>query len=141
MRLLAKEGTRVIRFIPALTLVVLLCGGTVANAQSVMPVETVQPDGTVAPQLALTPSQRSAVYNTVRQQRVPAGTHGVTPSVGAPVPPSLALRDVPETPALADGDPNGDNDVLKYATVEGDVVVVDPIHMRVVEVIHSGVGP
>lgn len=139
--MLAKEGTRVIRCIPILTLIAMFGGVSAASAQSAMPVETVQPDGTVAPPLALTPSQRSAVYNNVRQQHVPSGTHGVTASVGAPVPPSLALRDVPETPALADGDPNGDSDNLKYATVEGDVVVVDPIHMRVVEVIHSGVGP
>jgi len=141
MRLLAKEGARVIRCIPALTLVVLICGVTGASAQSAMPVETVQPDGTVAPPLALTPSQCSAVYNSVRRQRVQTGTHGITASVGAPVPRSLALRDVPEAPALTDGVADGDSDFLKCATVEGDVVVVDPIRMRVVEVIHSGVGP
>ena len=125
--------------IPMLTIIALFCGVTAASAQSAMPVETVQPDGTVAPPLALTPSQRSAVYNNVRQQRVPSGTRDLTASVGAPVPPSLALRDIPETPALADGDPNGDSDHLKYATVERDVVVVDPMRMRVVEVIPSGI--
>jgi hypothetical protein len=36
---------------------------------------------------------------------------------------------------------NDPNNLLKYATVEGDLVVVDPIRMRVVEVIHPGAGP
>jgi len=141
MRLLAKEGARVIRYIPVLALLALFCGANVAAAQSALPVEAVQPNGAMAPPLELTPAQRSAVYNSVRGQRVHTGTHGIAASVGAPVPPSLALRDVPKTPALTDGDVYGDPDALKYATVGSDVVVVDPIRMRVVEVIHSGVGP
>lgn len=131
------------RYIPAITLLVLFCGVTAASAQSAMPVENVQPDGTVAPPLALTPAERGALYNDVRQQRVYPQTHEVAASVGAPVSPSVGLPEVPDLSdvrALADGD----GDFLKYATVEGDVVVVDPIRMRVVEVIrsgHSGVGP
>ena len=58
-------------------------------------------------------------------------------AVGAIVPPSLALGNLPDAPTLG-GDSDG---VLKYATVEGDVVVVDPIGMRVVDVIHRGAGP
>jgi hypothetical protein len=46
------------------------------------------------------------------------------------------LGDLPYVPVLGD-----DADVLKYATVERDVVVVDPIRMRVIDVIHSGAGP
>jgi hypothetical protein len=101
------------------------------------PVETVQPDGAVAPLLALTPAQRGSIYNGVQQQRVHTATAGIAASIGAPVAPSLGLRDVPDVPTLADGE----GDFLKYATVEGDVVIVDPIRMRVVEVIHSGAGP
>jgi hypothetical protein len=130
----------VTRLIPLFTLFALVCGMAAASAQSAMPVESVQPDGGVAPPLALTPAQRGAIYNDVRQQRVQTGTHGVAASVGTPVAPTATLRDVPDMPALTDG-PDGDSDFLKYATVGGEVVVVDPIRMRVVEVIHSGVGP
>ena len=101
-----------------------------------MPEEAIQADGTVAPALTLTPSQRGAIYNGLRHERVHTADV-VTASVGAPAVPSPALRDVPgmlAAPAAAEGD----GDYLKYATVEGDVVIVDPIHMRVVEVIHSG---
>jgi len=31
--------------------------------------------------------------------------------------------------------------VLKYAMVEDDVVVIDPITMRVVDIIHGNAGP
>lgn len=123
--------------IPALTLTALLCGVTAAGAQSSTPVEAVQPNGTVAPPLALTPAQRSAIYNSVKRQRVHAAAAGIAASVDAPVAPSLALRDLPGVPALG----GGEGGFLKYAMVEGDVVVVDPIRMRVVEVIHSGAGP
>ena len=129
------------RCIPALTLVALFCGVTAASAQSATPVEAVRSNGSVAPALVLTPAQRSAIYNSVRQQRVHTATAGIAASIGAPVASSLGLRGLPsglpDLPALADGE----GDVLKYATVEGDVVIVDPISMRVVEVIHAGAGP
>ncbi len=139
MRWLAKEGACVTanRWIPALMLIASLCGATVADAQSVTPVERVQPDGTVASPLALTQAQRGVIYSGVKQQRVHSAADGVATSVGAPVAPLLALSDAPDVPALADGE----GDFLKYATVEGDVVVVDPIRMRVVEVIHPGAVP
>ena len=123
--------------VPALTLIALLCSATAATAQSATPVERVQPNGTVAQPLALTPAQRGAVYNNVKRQRVHTPTAGVAASVGAPVAPTVALRDLPDASAVGDGA----GEFLKYATVEGDVVVVDPIRMRVVEVIHSGAGP
>jgi hypothetical protein len=31
--------------------------------------------------------------------------------------------------------------VLKYAMVDGDIVVVDPIRMRIVDIIHDRAGP
>lgn len=128
--------------VPAsLTVVALLFGATAACAQSAGPVEAVGPDGAVVQPvvqpMALTPVQRSALYNTASHRHIQANAGEVPAAVGAIVPPSLILGNLPETPTLGDDSDN----VLKYATVEGDVVVVDPIRMRVVEVIHPGDGP
>jgi hypothetical protein len=71
------------------------------------------------------------------QQRVRSSNREIAAAIGAPVPPSAALSDLPDQPALGtDG-----TAVLKYAMVEEDVVVVDPIRMRVVDVIHPGAKP
>jgi hypothetical protein len=53
--------------------------------------------------------------------------------IGAPVPPSVVLQDLPDEVSL--GDPP--EELLRYAMVENDVVVVDPIRMRVVDVIRG----
>lgn len=122
--------------IAALALIAFLCGTTVAIAQSAMPTEAVQPNGSIVPPLALTPAQRNTIYNDVKRQRVHTPVAGIAATVGAPAAPSLALRDLPGVPTLG-----GDTADLKYAMVGGEVVVVDPIRMRVVEVIHPGAGP
>jgi hypothetical protein len=122
--------------LPALTLAAILFGVTSAWAQSTGPVEAIGPDGAVTQPMGLTLVQQSTLYNVVSRQRVRATRRDITAAVGAPVPPSLALGDLPDVPALCD-----DADVLKYATVERDVVVVDPIRMRVIDVIHSSAGP
>jgi hypothetical protein len=127
--------------VPALTLLGGLFAATTACAQSVGPVEAVGPDGAVVQPVVqpvpLTPLQRNALYNTASRQHVQANAGEITAAVGAAVPPSLALGNLPDVPTLG----NDPDNVLKYATVEGDVVVVDPIRMRVVEVIHPGAGP
>lgn len=127
--------------VPALTLLAALFAATNASAQSAGPVEAVGPDGAVVQPFVqpvpLTPLQRNAVYNTASRQHIQANAGEISAAVGAAVPPSLALGNLPDVPTLGD-DPDN---VLKYATVEGDVVVVDPIRMRVVEVIHPGAGP
>jgi hypothetical protein len=127
--------------VPALTILAVLFSVTAACAQSAGPVEAVGPDGAVIQPVvqptALTPVQRSALYNTARRRHIAANAGEVTAAVGATVPPSIELGDLPDVPTLVD-DPDN---VLKYATVEGDLVVVDPIRMRVVEVIHPGAGP
>ncbi len=127
--------------VPALTALAVLFGVTAACAQSASPVEAVGPDGAVIQPVlqptALTPVQRSALYNIASRHHIHANAGEVTAAVGATVPPSVELGNLPEVPTLVD-DPDN---VLKYATVEGDLVVVDPIRMRVVEVIHPGAGP
>jgi hypothetical protein len=116
----------------------LFIGTAAAVAQTVGPDEAVKPDdGVVTEQLALTPAQKSAIYNAVLQQRVRASTTRIpaaTPvTVGGTVPPVVGLADLPDQ-AVAD---NFGTMFLKYAMVEDDVVVVDPITMRVVEIIRG----
>jgi Protein of unknown function (DUF1236) len=123
-----------LRFVVAAFLV----GGGV-HAQSLGPSETITPQGTVMQKFALTPAQKSAIYNAVLALRVRTATRGVPVTVGAPVPPSVALSDLPAE-ALSGQDTANDTggNLLKYAMVEDEVVVIDPIQMRVVDVIHGG---
>jgi hypothetical protein len=108
-----------------------------ALAQSAAPDEAVQPDGTVRQNLALTAGQRSAIYNIVIRQRAKPHADQIVITVGAPVPPTIDLVDLPDQ-ATAN---NPSAALFKYAMVHGDVVVVDPVAMRVVDVIGNGVKP
>jgi hypothetical protein len=106
-------------------------GSGVAFGQSVGPDEAADAQGTLTPTPALTAAQKSAIYNAVLQQRVRASTTAIQTDIGAPVPPSVTLSDLPGQ------DDTGDPTLLKYAMVEGDVVVVDPVRMRVVDIIRG----
>jgi hypothetical protein len=124
--------------LPAATLFIIMSlGSTAALAQSAAPDEAIQPNGTVAQTLALTAGQRSAIYNIVIRERAKPHADQIAVAVGAPVPPTIALVDLPDQ-ATAD---NPSTALLKYAMVHGDVVVVDPVAMRVVDVIRSGTKP
>ena len=122
------------RLAPFIALVVVF-GPANAGAQSLAADEAVTPYGAVTQQLGLTPAQKSAIYNAVLQQRVRASTTRIDPAVGAPVSRSIELAAIPEQAGIADVAS------LKYAVVADDVVVVDPIRMRVVDVIHRSIGP
>ncbi len=117
---------------------------TGAVAQSIGPDEAVASPGSVAQRSILTPQQRRAIYEAVGRQRLRSSELAIAAVVGAPVPPSLLLQDLPDQ---ATGDPDAAADdsnvrLLKYAMVADDVVVIDPIAMRVVDVIHrNGVKP
>jgi hypothetical protein len=108
-----------------------------ALAQSAGSDEAIQPNGTVRQNLALTAGQRSAIYNIVIRQRAKPHAEQISIAVGAPVPPTIDLVDLPDQ-ATAD---NPSAALLKYAMVHGDVVVVDPVAMRVVDVIRNGAKP
>ena len=120
-----------------LALATMLAGPPAALAQSAGPVEAVGARGAVEQNLTLTAAQKSAIYNAVLQQgrRTPAAQ--LAAAIGAPVPPNVELRALPDE-VSAD---NSWADLLKYALVENDIVVVDPIRMRVVDVIHGGAKP
>ena len=99
-----------------------------------------KPNGAVSQQLALTPAQKTAIHNAVMEQhRGTPAQPALTLSVGAAVPTSVELRDLPERAAI--DMPWTDTpwtNTLKYAVVENDVVVVDRLRMRVVDIIHRG---
>ena len=126
----------ILRFSTA-ALLGLFFGVAPALAQSAGAIETVQPDGTVTQTLALTAGQRTAIYNIVIRERAKPHAEQIAVAVGAPVPPTVDLVDLPEQ-ATAD---NPSTALLKYAMVHGDVVVVDPVAMRVVDVIRNGAKP
>jgi Protein of unknown function (DUF1236) len=108
-----------------------------ALAQSVGADEAVQPNGTLRQNLALTAGQRSTIYNIVIRERAKPHAEQISVAVGAPVPPTIELVDLPDQ-AKAN---NPSAAFLKYAMVHGDVVVVDPVAMRVVDVIRNGAKP
>ncbi len=121
--------------LPPLVVLAVVLGTASAVAQSMGAEEGVTSHGAVTQKLGLTPAQKSAIYNAVVQQRVRASTARIEPAVGAPVSRSVALGELPDQAGIAD------TMVLKYAMVADDVVVVDPIRMRVVDVIHGSIRP
>ena len=126
----------ILRF-SAAALLGLFFGIAPALAQSAGPDEAVQPNGTVTQTLALTAGQRSAIYNIVIRQRAKPHADQIAVTVGAPVPPTIDLVDLPDQATVN----NPSTALLKYAMVHGDVVVVDPVAMRVVDVIRNGAKP
>ncbi|MGA8494342.1 MAG: DUF1236 domain-containing protein [Xanthobacteraceae bacterium] len=121
----------------AVALFGLFFGIAPALAQSTGADEAIQPDGTVRQNLALTAGQRSAIYNIVIRERAKPHADQIIVAVGAPVPPAIDLVDLPDQATVN----NPSAALLKYAMVHGDVVVVDPVAMRVVDVIRSGAKP
>jgi len=118
-----------------LVLLAFFTGGGAAFGQSVGPDETADSHGALTATPALTAAQKSAIYNAALAQRVRPSTTAIQTNIGAPVPSSVTLSDLPGQ------DQADDLPFLKYAMVEGDVVVIDPVGMRVVEIIHGGARP
>jgi hypothetical protein len=106
-----------------------------AAAQAVGADEAHGAPARLAPHAALSPAQKRAIYTAVLRQRLRTSAADIPLTVGATVPRSTVLLALPD--AAAQGD---DLSVLKYATVDDNVVVVDPVSMRVIDVIR-GAGP
>ena len=122
--------------VPWFMALALVLGGGQSLAQAIGTEEAVKADGTVNQVLALTPAQRHAIYDVVIHYRVHASPTEIPVAVGAVVPQSVELGDLPDD-AAAD---NPQAILLKYAIVTDAVVVVDPITMRVVAVINDNAG-
>ncbi len=117
--------------LPSFVVFAFLLGPATARAQSAGADEAVTAQGGVGQTLGLTPAQKSAIYNAIVRQQVRASTARIEPTVGTSVSRSLPLADLPDQTGLVDAS------FLKYAMVADDVVVVDPIRMRVVDVIRG----
>src|SRR5215472_2107169 len=78
-----------------------------------------------AAQLALSPAQKRAIYDIVMRQRLRTSAADIPLTMGATVPRSVVLLTLPGGQGL------------KYATVDNNVVLIDPISMRVIDIIRS----
>jgi hypothetical protein len=120
--------------LPPFVVLTLFLGTANAIAQSVGADEAITSHGAVTQTVGLTLAQKGAIYNAIVRQRVRASSTQIEATVGAPVSRSVPLAELPDQAGLVDATP------LKYAMVADDIVVVDPIKMRVVDVIHSNIG-
>ena len=129
---------RAIGLLPTASCFALILGLSPALAQSAVTEEAITPHGAVMqPHAALTAAQRHAIYTTAIRQKTRSPADRVTAAVGATVPTAVELRDLPNQASNG----AGAAPTLKSALVDGDVVVVDPLAMRVVDVIRGGVRP
>jgi Protein of unknown function (DUF1236) len=101
-----------------------------ASAQTSNIDETVNSAG-VAPNLELTPAQRSAIYQAVHQDKSKVAPSRFVARIGGDVPPMIELYTLPDE-VLAD---NPVAKLYKFTRVDDQVVLVDPTKMRVVAVI------
>jgi hypothetical protein len=90
----------------------------------------------IGPRIAVSPAQRRAIYAAVSRQRLRTPAADIPLTVGASVPRSALLLTLPDE-ARADDLSAQD---LKYATVDDNVVLIDPTSMRVIDIIRSA-GP
>jgi len=119
------------------TAIAFFLGTASVLAQTVSPDEAVNASGTVTQQLALTEAQKNAIYKAVMARRARGSDIRIPVAIGAPVSPAVELTELPDE-ATADVRLATD---LKYAMVENEVVVVDPIRMRVVDIIRGSAKP
>ena len=85
----------------------------------------------VAPKLALTPAQRSAIYQEVHKDKSKVAPSRFAAHVGAEVPPMIELYTLPDD-ILAN---NPETKLYKFTRVDDQIVLVDPTKMRVIAVI------
>ena len=85
----------------------------------------------IAPKLALTPAQRSAIYQQVHKDTSKVAPSRFAAQVGAEVPPMIELYTLPDD-VLAN---NPETKLYKFTKVDDQIVLVDPTKMRVIAVI------
>lgn len=85
-------------------------------------------------QLQLTTAQKAAIVNAVRSASPKSvSLTNFVAAVGAPVPPTIQLDVLPDA-ALA---VVPEAKIIKYATIQNQVVLVDPTTMRVVDILRK----
>jgi Protein of unknown function (DUF1236) len=115
----------------------LALGVDLAAAQTRAPDGLPPTVGAVTPanpaQLQLTPAQKTAILNAVREKsaNVRPSPTGFPVAVGEMVPPSIELYLLPDN-ALAEVP---EAKAVKYTVVQNQVVLVDPTTMRIIDVL------
>jgi hypothetical protein len=89
--------------------------------------------GASAAQAALSPAQKRVIYAIVMRQRLGTSAADIPLTVGATVPRSVLLMTLPDEAQGSDSLIQG----LKYATVNNNIVLIDSISMRVIDIIRS----
>jgi hypothetical protein len=112
---------------------ILVLASANASAQTSVIEERDNPVVVTRERLELTPAQRTTIYRTVTRERVISAPPEVDVRVGARVPRTVELREIP--PTVIEEVPV----VRRYRTmiVNNEVVLVDPITSEVVEIIHQ----
>src|SRR5579883_2733637 len=82
--------------------------------------------GAIQQKPLLSPAQRNMIYAEVSKDKSKSSPRDFAPVVGGDVPPMIELYTLAEVPEAK---------IYKYTIVENKVVVVDPIKMRIVDVI------
>jgi hypothetical protein len=109
-----------------------------ALAQSAGPEEAIQPGGSMKQTVALTAAQRSAIFNAIFEQPVKPRSNQFAAAVGAPVPLTVDLIDLPNNEFSSGPASTG----YRYVFADNEnVVVIDPVQMRVVDIIHGNAKP
>jgi hypothetical protein len=114
-------------------LLALMMGMPLAGAQAIGADEAHGGPARLAPHIALSPEQKRAIYTAVSRQRLRTSAANIPLTVGATVPRATALLALPDVARVDDLSIQD----LKYATVDDNVVVVDPTTMRVIDIIRS----
>jgi hypothetical protein len=111
--------------------ILVLTSTVTASAQTTV-IERESPSIITRERVDLTPAQRTIIYRSVSRERVRAPSADVQVRLGARVPRSVQLYEMPttiveEVPPLRR---------YRYMVVNDEVVLVDPATSEVVEVIH-----
>lgn len=114
-----------LRFTTGAAVLMLVGGIALAGAQT---------GGTTSPDmaLALTPQQRTAIYQTVMRDKLHTPPPANLPAtVGAQIPPATELYALPD--AVTADAPSAK--FYQYTIAQNQVVIVDPTNLKVVDVI------
>jgi hypothetical protein len=103
-----------------------------ASAQTTI-IERDNPSVITRERVELTPAQRTTIYRTVTRERVRAAPETVDVRLGARVPQSVELREIPAT--LVQEIP--DVRRYRYMVVNNEVLLVDPATSEVIEIIRQ----
>ena len=117
----------------AMSALLLATSVVVAAAQATGPIESPSSDGSLNQQLELTHAQKSAILKAVGRDKSKTASVQFPTAVGVEVPPSLNLYTLPDEAV----NNNSEAKIYQFTIVQGDVVIVDPTKMRVVEVIRK----